>query len=102
MSQPPGRSAGRYHVTLNTDGKRHPLENALTLAALSCGLIAFMSGLFVPVHVVASWAGVLGFVGGLYAQYVSATTAERSLNIVAIVASFVGTALGIYHGGFIP
>ncbi|MEU9888580.1 hypothetical protein [Sphaerisporangium sp. NPDC051011] len=101
MSQPPG-SERRSHLTLNTDGKRHPLENALTVSALACGLIAFVSGLIVSAHVVATWAGVAGFIGGLYAQYVSATTAERSLNIVAIVASFVGTAVGIYHGGFIP
>ena len=45
---------------------------------------------------------MLGFPTGLYAQYISVTTTERSLNIVGLVGSFVGAALGIYHGGFFP
>lgn len=89
-------------LTLNSDGRRHPLENALTLTALGLGLVALVCGLVTPAHAAASWAGVLGFPIGLYAQYVSATTAERSVNIVAIIMSFVGAALGIYHGGFLP
>ncbi|MFC6085579.1 hypothetical protein [Sphaerisporangium aureirubrum] len=89
-------------LTLNSDGHRHPLENALTLTALGLGAVAFVCGLIVDAHAVASFAGVLGFPAGLYAQYVSATTAERSVNIVAIIMSFVGVALGIFHGGFIP
>jgi hypothetical protein len=91
-----------FRLTLNSDGRKHTLENTLTLVALACGLVAFVSGFVVGAHVVASWAGVIGFVVGMYSQYVSATTAERSVNIVAIVMSFVGVATGIYHGGFIP
>jgi hypothetical protein len=53
-------------------------------------------------HAIASWMGVVGFVGGLYSQYISATTPERTLNIVGIVGSFVGVAFGIHHGGFLP
>lgn len=87
---------------LNTDGRRHPLENVLTITTLVLGLIAFITGLIVSAHVVASWTGALGFGIGLIAQYLSATTAERSLIVVGIVASFVGTALGIAHGGFTP
>ena len=97
----PARSE-RFHLTLNTDGRKHTLENTLTLIALACGLVAFVTGFLVGAHVAASWAGVLGFVVGMYSQYVSATTAERSVNIVAIVMSFVGVAMGIYHGGFVP
>ncbi|MEO3811377.1 hypothetical protein ABGB17_20480 [Sphaerisporangium sp. B11E5] len=89
-------------LTLNSDGQRHPLENALTLTALGLGVVALACGLIVQAHVAASWAGALGFPIGLYAQYVSATTAERSINIVGIIMSFVGVALGIFHGGFIP
>ncbi|WP_248964707.1 hypothetical protein [Sphaerisporangium perillae] len=98
------RSAGPEHfrLTLNSDGKKHTFENTLTLVTVVCGLIAFVSGLVVAAHVIASWAGAIGFVVGMYSQYVSATTAERSVNIIGIVMSFVGVAVGIYHGGFIP
>lgn len=87
---------------LNTGGGRHPVENALAVTTLVLGLVAFVSGLIVAAHVVASWTGALGFGVGLIAQYVSATTAERSVIVVGIVASFVGAVLGIAHGGFVP
>ncbi|WTL64250.1 hypothetical protein OG339_44030 [Streptosporangium sp. NBC_01495] len=92
----------RFRFRLNSDGRRHPLENALSVCTILCGLIAFAAGLVPSAHSVASWLGVLGFCGGLYSQYVSATTPERALNIVGIVASFVGVAFGIRHGGFLP
>lgn len=95
-ARPPGR------LTLNSDGRRHPLENVMTVATLSCGLVAFVTGFIVNAHIVASWLGAIGFCGGLYAQYVSATTAQRALIIVGVVGSFVGVALGIAHGGFFP
>ncbi|GAA4569560.1 hypothetical protein GCM10023193_53780 [Planotetraspora kaengkrachanensis] len=95
-----GRAPGRF--TLNTDGARHPAENVLTVATLLIGILAFVTGFIVRAHMIASWAGALGFLGGLYTQYISATTAQRSLIIVGVVASFVGVALGIYHGGFVP
>ncbi|GII80415.1 hypothetical protein Sru01_53970 [Sphaerisporangium rufum] len=92
----------RFRLTLNTDGRRHPLENALSLGALALGLVAFVCGFIAAAHVPASWAGLAGFAVGMYSQYVSATTAERSVNIVGVVMSFVGVVLGIYHGGFLP
>ncbi|MCT9934708.1 hypothetical protein N5079_31320 [Planotetraspora sp. A-T 1434] len=93
---------GHFHFTLNTDGRRHPAENALVVCTLVFGLVAFVTGFVVRAHVIASWVGAIGFCGGLYAQYVSSTTAQRSLIIVGVVASFVGVALGIAHGGFVP
>ncbi|MFD0731260.1 hypothetical protein [Planotetraspora mira] len=95
-----GRAPSRF--TLNTDGVRHPAENAMTVGTLLVGLLAFVTGFIVNAHVIASWAGAVGFLGGLYTQYVSATTAQRSLIIVGVVGSFVGAALGIAHGGFLP
>ncbi|MGJ6967011.1 hypothetical protein ACSDR0_34355 [Streptosporangium sp. G11] len=92
----------RFRFRLNSDGRRHPLENVLSVCTILCGLIAFVAGLVPSAHPVASWLGVLGFCGGLYSQYVSATTPERALNIVGIVASFVGVAFGIRNGGFLP
>ncbi|MDF5756135.1 hypothetical protein [Spongiactinospora sp. TRM90649] len=91
-----------FRLTLNSDGLSHPVENLLSIATLLCGLVAFVTGFIPQAHVIASWAGALGFGGGLYSQYVSATTAERAVNIVGIVASFVGVTQGIFHGGFVP
>jgi hypothetical protein len=91
-----------FRLTLNSDGRRHPVENVLSIGTLVCGLVAVTSGFIAAAHVIASWVGTVGFVGGLYSQYRSATTPERALNIVGIIASFVGAALGIYHGGYIP
>ncbi|MER5644959.1 hypothetical protein [Streptosporangium sp. NPDC002524] len=103
MSRAPGRGrSGPSRFRLNSDGRRHPLENVLSVGTILCGLIAFVTGFIPSAHPVASFLGVLGFVGGLYSQYISATTPERALNIVGIVASFVGVAFGIRHGGFLP
>ncbi|MFB9676882.1 hypothetical protein [Streptosporangium vulgare] len=103
MSRTSGRGrSGPSRFRLNSDGRRHPLENVLSVGTVLCGLVAFVAGLFPAAHSVASFLGVLGFFGGLYSQYVSATTPERALNIVGIVASFVGVAFGIRNGGFLP
>ena len=93
---------GRFRLTLNSDGHRHPVENTLAIATVVCGLVAFAALFFPGGHVIASWFGTLGFGTGLYSQYVSATTPQRSLNVVGLVASFLGVALGIAGGGFLP
>jgi hypothetical protein len=98
--RPTGKPASKF--TLNTDGQRHTVQNIMSVATLTLGLVAFAAGLAPAAHVIASWAGALGFGGGLYSQYLSATTPERVLNIVGIVASFVGVVFGIFHGGFVP
>jgi hypothetical protein len=92
----------RFRLTLNTDGKSHPIENVLAIATLVCGVVAFVFTFFVTAHAISAWFGALGFGMGLYSQYVSVTTPQRSLNIIGLVASFVGVALGIAHGGFLP
>lgn len=92
----------RSMLALNSDGHAHPRENALAVATLVVGLVAFVATFFTGGHAVASWAGALGFGMGLYSQYVSVTTGERVLNIIGIVAAFVGVALGIARGGFLP
>ncbi|MGI5268152.1 hypothetical protein ACQEUU_03260 [Nonomuraea sp. CA-218870] len=92
----------RIRLTLNTDGRSHPIENALAVGALVCGLVAFVALFFPGGHIVASWVGTLGFGVGFYSQYVSVTTPQRSLNIIGLVASFLGVALGIAGGGYLP
>ncbi|MGW0806184.1 hypothetical protein [Nonomuraea sp. NPDC002799] len=92
----------RLKLTLNTDGRSHPVENVLAIATLVCGLVAFVSTFWTSAHAISSWIGTLGFGTGLYSQYVSATTPQRTFNIIGLVGSFIAAALGIAHGGFLP
>ena len=90
------------HLTLNTDGERHPRENSLAVAAVTFGIAAFVLGFVVKAHMPAAIIGVIGFPLGLYSQLVSATTGERWLNVVGMIGSAVGLALALAHGGFTP
>jgi hypothetical protein len=89
-------------ITLNTDGKRHPIENGLAVFTLIAGIVAFPVGFFASQHMLASWAGIASLAVGLYAQMISATRNERVIIVTGLVAGFVGVALGIAHGGFVP
>ncbi|WP_283139502.1 hypothetical protein [Rhizohabitans arisaemae] len=91
-----------FQWTLNTDGRRHPVENTLAVSTLLCGIVGFITGIISSAHVIASWVGLIGMLVGFWSQYVSITTPQRSLNIIGIVGSFVGLALGIAAGGFMP
>ena len=88
MSQATGERSGtaerarprRPHLTLNTDGQRHPLENVLTLFTLVAGLVACVSGFMANyvvsqpwAHIIATWLGLAALLVGLYSQLVSAT-----------------------------
>ena len=89
-------------ATLNSDGKRHPLENRLAVFTLIAGLAAFAVGWVVRLHVLASVLGLAALLVGLYAQMISATREERIIIVAGLIAAFVGGALGLAHGGFIP
>jgi hypothetical protein len=90
----------RSHLTLNSDGERHPLENSLSVFTLAAGVIAFAVGWVVHLHLIATVLGLVALVVGLYAQLISATREERMIIVTGLVAAFVGAALGIAHGGF--
>jgi small-conductance mechanosensitive channel len=87
-------------LTLNTDGQPHTMLNLVTLFTLVVGVVAFVLGLMVSMHFAAAVAGIIGFAVGMIAQLNSATRNERILIVTGIIASFVGLALGIAHGGF--
>jgi hypothetical protein len=89
-------------ITLNSDGERHPLENGLAVFTLIAGLAAFAAGWVVSLHVLATVLGIAALAVGLYAQMISATRPERMIIVTGLVAAFVGTALGLAHGGFYP
>ncbi len=96
-------------VSLNSDGRSHPLLNALTIFTLLIGLASFVLGLVirnVPSASGLGWAittsatGLAAMLVGLFGQMISATREQRILIVTGIIAGFVGLALGLAHGGF--
>ncbi|MEG8276268.1 hypothetical protein [Streptomyces sp. AHA2] len=87
---------------LATDGKPHPLQDALLAVTLVLGLTAFLTAIVEDdLHVLSSWAGLLGILTGAYGQWISETTRERFGLILGLGASGVGFFLGMAHGGLI-
>ncbi|MEV7724707.1 hypothetical protein AB0P15_08260 [Streptomyces sp. NPDC087917] len=82
-----------------TDGKSHPLQDTLLAVTLILGAVAFVTGFFDHLHLISSWAGLIGIVTGAYGQFVSITTRERFALIIGLGASAVGFYLGMAHGG---
>lgn len=89
----------RPHHILNTDGKRHPVENALTLAAAAFALVALICIAFPNLHVLGSWTAIAGIGLGLRAQLVSETRGERAVNVIALGAAGYALAFALVHGG---
>ena len=99
---------GRPHLTLNSDGQRHPLLNVAAFFTLIVGLVSFALGLLLrtgpnSMHawaIVAAATGLAAMLVGLVAQMMSATREERVIIVAGIIAGFIGLALGLAHGGF--
>lgn len=91
--------AERTHLTFNTDGQPHPLENTLATVTFVLGLIAIISSAFDNMHLLSSWTGLVGIFTGGYGQFISVTTAERFVLIIGLGMSAVGFYLGLAHGG---
>lgn len=83
-----------------TDGKPHPLQDTLLVVTLVLGLLAFITGLLFPdLHLLSSWAGLVGILAGAYGQWISETTRARFGLIIGLGASAIGFYLGLAHGG---
>jgi hypothetical protein len=82
-----------------TDGKPHPLQDTLLAVTLVLGMTAFVTAMFDSLHLVSSWAGLVGIVTGAYGQWISVTTRERFGLILGLGAAGVGFFLGMAHGG---
>ncbi|GAA0902109.1 hypothetical protein [Streptomyces thermoalcalitolerans] len=83
-----------------TDGKPHPLQDTLLAVALVLGLLSFITGLlFHGLHMLSSWAGLVGILAGAYGQWISETTRARFGLVIGLGASAVGFYLGLAHGG---
>jgi uncharacterized membrane protein HdeD (DUF308 family) len=97
----------RPHLTLNSDGQRHPLLNVATFFTFFVGLISFALGLLLrtgpnSMHawaVTASVTGLVALLVGLISQMMSATREERVIIVTGMIAGFIGLALGLAHGG---
>ncbi|MGW7078958.1 hypothetical protein ACWGH2_15930 [Streptomyces sp. NPDC054871] len=82
-----------------TDGKAHPVQDTLLGVTLILGAIAFVSAMFHNLHLLSSWAGLVGIATGAWGQFISETTRERFGLILGLGASAVGFFLGMAHGG---
>lgn len=101
--------SGQRHNILNSDGQPHRVENALTLFTLVVGLVSFVLGLIVrnthassALIIIATATGLVSCLTGLYVQMVSHTREQRILIVTGIIAGFVGLAIGLSKGGFVP
>ena len=93
---------------LNSDGRPHPVVNAVAVVVLVVGLASFVLGLIVrnahvgsAVHVTATATGLVSVLVGLYVQMISAPREQRILIVTGIIAGFVGLAIGLSRGGFV-
>ncbi|MET7742209.1 hypothetical protein [Streptomyces sp. NPDC005385] len=82
-----------------TDGKPHPLQDTLLAVTLVLGILAFVTSMFHSLHLISSWAGLIGILTGAYGQFISVTTRERFGLILGLGLSGVGFYLGLAHGG---
>ncbi|MBC9726459.1 hypothetical protein [Streptomyces sp. TRM68367] len=83
-----------------TDGKPHPLQDTLLAVTLVLGITSFVVALVDDdLHLLSSWAGLVGIFTGAYGQWISETTRERFGLILGLGAAGIGFFLGMAHGG---
>ncbi|MEU9293537.1 hypothetical protein [Streptomyces sp. NPDC048266] len=87
------------HSLFTTDGKPHPLQDTLVGVTLVLGILSFVTAQFHDLHLLSSWAGLIGILTGAYGQFISVTTRERFALIVGLGASGLGFYLGMAQGG---
>ncbi|MFE7751094.1 hypothetical protein [Streptomyces sp. NPDC057428] len=107
MRSPGGRTAPSHVANARpangslfaTDGRPHPLQEALMAVTGVLGVLAFVAAQFHSLHLLSSWAGLIGLLVGAYGQYHSRTTWQRFGFIMGMGSSAVGFYLGMAHGG---
>ncbi|MET9441417.1 hypothetical protein [Streptomyces sp. NPDC006610] len=82
-----------------TDGRAHPVQDALLAVTLVLGAVSFITAMFHSLHLLSSWTGLIGIVTGAYGQWISETTRERFGLVLGLGASAIGFFLGMAHGG---
>ncbi len=96
---PWSRLPGPLHRLFNTDGRRHPKENALAFLSVGLAAAALISATQPTWHVAGSWLGLVGVVVGAFDQFISKTRGERWIIVVGLVGSALGFALNLANGG---
>ncbi|WP_406284476.1 hypothetical protein [Embleya sp. NBC_00896] len=89
----------RPRLTLNSDGRAHPRENALVAASVLFALVAGICAMFDEMHILGAWTALAGVVTALVSQMFSATTAERAVTVLALGVSAVSLFMNMFHGG---
>jgi hypothetical protein len=84
---------------LSHDVRDHPLQNGLAVVTLVLGVLAAGTAFTPGLHLISSWAGLVGALFGLWGQYISETTAERFVLIIFLGAAAFGFFMGMWHGG---
>ncbi|GAA4795773.1 hypothetical protein [Streptomyces ziwulingensis] len=84
---------------LATDGKARPLQETLIWVTAVLGVTAFITAMFHHLHLLSSWAGLVGIATGAYGQWISVTTRARFALVMGLGASALGFFLGMAHGG---
>ena len=84
---------------LNTDGRRHPKENALAFLCVGLAAISLVCATAPSWHVLGAWTGLLGALVGGFDQFISKTRGERWIIVAGLVASALGFALNLANGG---
>jgi hypothetical protein len=93
------RLPGPLHRLINTDGRRHPRENALAFLSLGLATVSLVCAAQPAWHVTGSWCGMFGALIGGFDQFISATRGERWIIVIGLVGSALGFALNLANGG---
>ncbi|MFG2088742.1 MULTISPECIES: hypothetical protein [unclassified Spirillospora] len=97
----PQEAAGTKRQAIGLDGRpeRHRLQDVLAVASITIGLAALILGWIPATHFPGAVAGLIGLPLALYSQMISETTNERWLNVIGMVASFLGIGFALNNGG---
>lgn len=82
------------------ESEPHRMQDVLAVAAVTVGLAALILGWIPDTHFFGALLAAIGLPLALYSQMVSATTNERWLNVIGMIAAFVGGGFALSNGGF--
>lgn len=84
---------------LDSDGKPHPVVDALAAVTIVLGAVAAITSFWPGLFLLSSWTGLAGILTGARGQFVSVTTAERFVLVIGLGAAALGFFLGMARGG---
>jgi hypothetical protein len=85
------------HSRINTDGERHPWENALALLTLGFG-VAALAALVMTWYDVAAWVALAGALIAAYDEYIAKTQPERWIILTGFGLCVAALALAMANG----